>query len=60
MAIGAITLLLTVMTWSIIRDKPEGDSSVRPEGLGAQTGKRTIVKNIRRVLGERYFWPLAI
>jgi len=60
MAIGAITLLLTIITWSIIKDKPEGGPCVRPGESGAKKGRLTIAKSIRQVLGERYFWPLAI
>jgi sugar phosphate permease len=60
MAIGVITVLLTAITWSVIRDKPEEDCPEHDREGEAQNGKRTIAKNIRQVLGERYFWPLAI
>ena len=65
--IGIATLILAILSWSIIRDRPqdmglpplaEMDAlkSKAPEG-GNQIG---LLEGMKMVLSQRYFWPLAV
>ncbi len=59
--IGSMTVLLAAVAWCIVRDRPRGDNSdLLNSGPAPQNKKQGIGKNIRGVLSERYFWPLAI
>ncbi len=57
--IGIITLFLGLLTWSVIIDNPgKGRAKARTELVPGE--RRKLTKDIGKVLGERYFWPLAI
>ncbi|MGD0237374.1 MAG: MFS transporter [Syntrophorhabdales bacterium] len=60
-AIGALSALLTVVTWLAVTDTPEqkgfSPQSVRPVHWAAP--RRSPDAAIRSVLSEKYFWPLA-
>ena len=65
--IGCCTLFLVIMVWLVVRDRPqdrgwpsilsienmETDSSAKPEEIGLMEGAK-------RVLSNKYFWPVAI
>lgn len=65
--IGCCTLFLLIIVWFVVRDRPEdrgwpsilaienmeSDSNVKPEGIGLMEGAK-------RVLSNKYFWPVAI
>jgi sugar phosphate permease len=60
--IGIVTLMLAAVTWLFIRNRPEdlGFSDIA-EGLSVEGQTRVpTFEGIRRVLTEKYFWPLAI
>jgi sugar phosphate permease len=59
-AIGVVTLFLGAITWSVIIDNP-GKQSREQRTSRFQLGeRRSITRDIRRVLSERHFWPLAV
>jgi sugar phosphate permease len=60
--LGIITMLLTVLTRFTVSDRPdESDSkAVSERGKGPGTGARKIGQDLKMVLKEKYFWPLAI
>jgi sugar phosphate permease len=58
---GSITLVLTVLTWLVVADRPEdrGLPSVTGEACERRPTGR-VGPGIARVLGDRRFWPLAV
>jgi len=59
-SIGIATLVITAITYAVVRDRPREDAGgggTIPEKTG---GRVTLWRNVRRVLGEKYFWPLAL
>jgi sugar phosphate permease len=58
-AIGIITLFLGVLAWSVIIDNP---AKRRAEAgrTSPPGGRRRLTKDIGTILGEKYFWPLAV
>jgi sugar phosphate permease len=59
--IGSITLVLSVLTWFIVADRPENIGL--PSITGEAREKRptgSVWPGIGRVLRERAFWPLAV
>ncbi len=66
--IGGLTLVIIALVWVIVRDRPAekgwpsiaeidgedaGDSSAGPKKIG-------LLEGARRVVSEKYFWPVAI
>ncbi len=54
--IGAVTLVLMVLVWLIVRDRPcerSASWAVASEAIGLMTGAR-------RVVSTKHFWPVAI
>jgi len=59
-SIGIATLALTAITYAVVRDRPqEGPAAGEPTPEKAG-GRNTLGRNVRRVLAEKYFWPLAL
>lgn len=62
--IGMITIAVTLLTWLVVADAPEkkgfdGIVEQRDSTVGS-AGNKEGRSNIRMVLGEQYFWPLAV
>jgi sugar phosphate permease len=65
--IGIGTLILAILSWFIIRDRPEdmGFPSITEMGASksevvAEENRIGLLEGMRIVLGQRYFWPLAV
>jgi sugar phosphate permease len=60
--IGAVTLILAICIWALVRDRPEDMGfpplldAYAPDGQAGQS----LLYGVNRVLSEKYFWPLAI
>jgi len=60
-AVGILTLVLAVLVWFFVRDKPQdmgfeppmGPPKVKPEAIGLMQGVAKVVK-------EPFFWPVAV
>ncbi|WP_028319850.1 MFS transporter [Desulfatiglans anilini] len=60
-AVGVLTLILAVLVWFFVRDKPQdmgfeppmGAPKVKPEAIGLMQGVAKVVK-------EPFFWPVAV
>jgi sugar phosphate permease len=59
--VGFFTLLLAVMVWLVVRDRPEklGWQSVHSPAL-LNIPKISLAAAVRKVLSCRFFWPLAV
>lgn len=56
--IGVLTLLIAVLAWLLVRDRPPSDrleeeTFAAPPAIGLMEG-------VRRVFSDRRFWPLAV
>ena len=64
LAIGGFTIALAVAIWFLVRNQPEElglPPLVDPAAQGAGQAERIpLAQGVRRVLGHRPFWPLAI
>ena len=62
LVIGIITILLTVVTWLVVVDRPEerGFPAIIEAGTTRPTNIRDIGRDIAMVLREKHFWPIAI
>ena len=65
--IGGCTLVLMVLVWTIVRDSPEQKGWPSIEEIEAAEGNPGIKEEpirlsqgVKRVVSERYFWPVAI
>jgi sugar phosphate permease len=65
--IGAITFAIAVLVWIVVKDRPEvmGWPSIarienRVETSSGNTRSIPLLEGARRVVMERYFWPVAI
>lgn len=65
--IGGVTLILAIVSWAIIRDRPQDmglASLAEMNGLksSATAGENRIghLEGMRMVLSQRYFWPIAV
>ena len=66
--IGAITFIIAALAWFIISDRPQdrGWPSISEIDSKANSASATTAKPIslwegaRRVVGEKYFWPVAL
>ena len=66
--IGCFTFVIVVLVWLVVRDRPEDKGWPSIEELGkTKDGKVTppakqipLLEGARRVISEKYFWPVAI
>ncbi|NNG01890.1 MAG: MFS transporter [Desulfobacteraceae bacterium] len=66
--IGMFTLVLMVLAWAIVRDKPQDKGwapitaeNGNPAPVVGQTDTRaSLLKGLQSVFTEKYFWPVAI
>jgi sugar phosphate permease len=66
--IGCFTFIIVVLVWLVVRDRPEDKGWPSIEELGkTKDGKVTppakqipLLEGARRVISEKYFWPVAI
>ena len=66
--IGCFTFIIVVLVWLVVRDRPEDKGWPSIEELGKKKdGKVTppakqipLLEGARRVISEKYFWPVAI
>ena len=59
-SIGIATLALTAVTYAVVRDRPEGGPATDGPAPEKANSRKTLWGNVGRVLGEKYFWPLAL
>ena len=64
--IGFITFLIVILSWIIVRDRPEEKgwpSLAEIDGLeeaSPQVEEIPLWRGVRRVVTEKYFWPVAV
>jgi len=61
--IGAFNFLLVVLAWLLVRDRPQDKGWTpleAPASGGAGPVRIPLREGLRRVLTEKYFWPVAI
>lgn len=60
--LGIITLLLTVLIRFTVQERPDGKEvpAIRQEEKGSGRTKRKIGEDMKMVLREKHFWPLAL
>ena len=65
--IGCCTFIIVVLVWFIVRDRPEDKGWPSLGELGREKGKVSgpakqipLLQGVRRVMSEKYFWPVAI
>ena len=65
--IGAATFALLILVWIVVRDRPEDkgwpplSESANEQGKNSPSmGKISLWDGFRKVISERYFWPLAV
>jgi sugar phosphate permease len=66
--IGCFTFIIVVLVWFVVRDRPEDKGWPPIEELEKenyaeatlQTKQIPLLKGARRVISEKYFWPVAI
>jgi sugar phosphate permease len=65
--IGCCTFIIVVLVWLVVRDRPEDKGWPSIEELDKKDDKATPITNqipllegARRVISEKYFWPVAI
>ncbi len=59
--VGIITLLLAVMVWLFVRDRPSDLGWPSPaERGGSSNGSVGLLEGMRKVLAHARFWPVAI
>jgi sugar phosphate permease len=65
--IGCCTFIIVVLVWFIVRDRPEDKGWPSLGELGKEKGKVSglvkqipLLQGVRRVISEKYFWPVAI
>ena len=60
-AVGVFTLVLAVLVWIVVRDRPADLGWPSPSAPAAASGAPIgLVQGVRRVLATFYFWPLAV
>lgn len=61
LVIGIITILLTVVTWFTVVDRPEdrGFPAIIEADKAQAKGSRSIGRDMIMVLREKHFWPIA-
>lgn len=66
--IGCCTFIIVVLVWFVVRDRPEdkGWPSIeeldkkRDDKVAQPTTQISLLEGARRVISEKYFWPVAI
>jgi len=65
--IGASTFVIVALVWIVVRDRPadKGWPSIpeidQEDGAGSQTQQQIpLLEGAKRVVSEKYFWPVAI
>ena len=65
--IGCCTFIIVVLVWLIVSDRPEDKGWPSLGELGKEKGKVSgpvkqipLLQGVRRVISEKYFWPVAI
>ena len=65
--IGCCTFIIVVLVWFIVSDRPEDKGWPSLGELGKEKGKVSgpvkqipLLQGVRRVISEKYFWPVAI
>jgi sugar phosphate permease len=65
--IGCSTFIIVALVWLVVRDRPEDKGWPSIEALDNNRDKKThplkqisLLEGARRVLCEKYFWPVAI
>ena len=65
--IGCCTFIIVVLVWFIVCDRPEDKGWPSLGELGKEKGKVSgpvkqipLLQGVRRVISEKYFWPVAI
>jgi sugar phosphate permease len=65
--IGCCTFLIVVLVWLVVRDRPEDKGWPSIKELGREKGnvfepvkQIPLLQGVRRVISEKYFWPVAI
>ncbi len=65
--IGCCTFLIVILVWFVVRDRPEDKGWPSIEELVREKGKIfepvkqiPLLQGVRRVISEKYFWPVAI
>jgi sugar phosphate permease len=61
LSVGALTLILTVLVWRFVRDRPAdlGWASAAG-GAGQKAPAIGLFQGLQKVAGCRHFWPLAV
>ncbi|MBN2332257.1 MAG: MFS transporter [Deltaproteobacteria bacterium] len=66
-AIGVLTFFLVVLVWLLVRDRPEdrgwpslAEIDHQGEGNAPPPARIGLLEGARRVVSDRYFWPVAI
>jgi len=60
--IGIILLVITILTWTLVRNRPSelGWSLIPDEVVATPEVGIGLIEGLKRVLSEKYIWPLAI
>jgi sugar phosphate permease len=59
--VGGFTLILGVLVWLLVRDKPSDFGWPAPADIGSQSMPASgLMEGVRRVLSFPWFWPLAL
>jgi len=59
--VGAITLLLAILVWLFVRDRPSDKGWPSPaEGMGSDRVPVGLLEGMKKVLTYPWFWPVAI
>jgi sugar phosphate permease len=60
--IGIMMLIITILTWTLVQNRPEemGWPRIADPGAGPTKVRIGLAEGVTVVLSERYFWPLAI
>ncbi|MGA9177609.1 MAG: MFS transporter [Desulfobacterales bacterium] len=65
--IGCCTFIIVFLVWFVVRDRPEDKGWPSIEELGREKGnvfepvkQIPLLQGARRVVSEKYFWPVAI
>ena len=62
--IGLTTLVIAILAWIIVRDRPEDMGWALADGGGPDSANQPpqvpIFQGLKRVLSEKHFWPVAL
>nr|VFK33316.1 MAG: Sugar phosphate permease [Candidatus Kentron sp. MB] len=60
LVVGIFTLILAVLVWTFVRDRPSDFGWPSPSGLESSENPISFAKGIGIILGCSRFWPMAI